>query len=103
MTILAGIENIPKHIEAWIKGEEDLHPAVKDVVDFLKNSIDALLKEELPTLKAAKAAMQQEVATALEGGDKSAAGKALIATAKTTVEKIGEDALHILATDVLAI
>lgn len=102
MTILAGIENLPKHIEAWLKGEEEAHPAVKDAVAFLTNSITALLKEDLPTLQAAKTAMLAEVATALTGGDKTSAGKALIATAKATVTTIGEDALHILATDVLA-
>lgn len=103
MTILAGIENFPKHFKAWIEGEEEAHPALKDAVALLKNSIAALLKEDLPALQLAKTAMEQEVSAALTGGDKTAAGKAIIATAKTTVAKLGEDALHILATDVLAI
>jgi hypothetical protein len=103
MSILEGIEDIPKHIEAWVKGEEALHPDVKTAIGFLQNSIAALLKETLPTLEAAKTSMLGEVATALTGGDKTAAGKAIIATAKTVVTTIGDDALHILATDVLAI
>jgi hypothetical protein len=103
MTILSGIENIPKHFKAWINGEEDLHPDLKVAFSFLQNSAAALLKEELPALQAAKTSMEQNVAAALTGGDKTAAGKAIIATAKTVATKLGDDALHILATDVLAI
>lgn len=103
MTGFANVEDGIKHFFANLEGA---HPALKDALTFLQNSAATLAKEieavGLPALKTAATAIATEAAGALNGTiDKSTAGKAAIAAGKAAVKEVSDDALHILATDLL--
>lgn len=104
--ILAGIENVPKHIQEWIAAQESANPAIAEAIKLLSNSIATIASDietkGLPVVEKALGDLATEALGATSGGvAKSAAGSAAVATVKAAGETLADDSLHILVTDVL--